>query len=63
MPFGGPQAGPGRWFEEDCGWSVAALAFPQFFPNDQKAALATLKGYRPEVYAELVAMKADRRPG
>lgn len=51
IPFGGPQRGPGRWFEEDCGWSVVALAFPQFFTEDDvKAAHATLKGYRPEVY-------------
>jgi len=51
VPFGGPQIGPGRWFEEDCDWSVVALAFPQFFTErDLQAAHATLKGYRPAVY-------------
>lgn len=51
VPFGGPQPGPGRWFEEDCDWSVVAVAFPQFFAEgDVQAAHATLKGYRPEVY-------------
>src|SRR4051812_49058082 len=38
VPFGGKQSGPGRWFEEDCDWSVVALAFPQFFPADVTAA-------------------------
>jgi hypothetical protein len=52
VPFGGPQHGPGRWFEEDCDWSVVALAFPHLFSADSlKAAHATLQGYRPEVYA------------
>jgi hypothetical protein len=58
VPFGGPQPGPGRWFEEDCDWSVVALAFPQFFTEDDvKQAHATLKGYRPEVYREFVGSK------
>ena len=61
MPFGGEQTGPGRWFEEDCDWSVVALAFPQFFkPEDIDAALATLKGYRPEVYEQVIAMQEGR---
>jgi hypothetical protein len=59
VPFGGLQAGPGRWFEEDCDWSVVALAFPQFFkPDDIDAALKTLERYRPELFAEVVALQA-----
>lgn len=60
VPFGGPQKGPGRWFEEDCDWSVVALSFPQFFrEKDIEAAHRTLKGYRPEVWAAFMA----ERPG
>jgi hypothetical protein len=56
VPFGGEQPGPGRWFEEDCDWAVVALAFPQFFSADAiPAALATLKGYKPELYGEVMA--------
>jgi hypothetical protein len=55
VPFGGKQNGLGRWFEEDCDWSVVALAFPQFFTDsDVKAAHATLKGYRQEVYEQFI---------
>lgn len=55
VPFGGPQPGPGRWFEEDADWSVVALAFPLFFTEgDVQAAHATLKAYRPEVYRAFV---------
>jgi hypothetical protein len=62
VPFGGPQSGPGRWFEEDCDWSVVALAFPQFFPDDAiSAALKTLEQYKPEIYANVVAMRAGGR--
>ena len=54
VPFGGPQSGPGRWFEEDCDWSVVCLAFPQYFPEDaQAAARKTLEQYKPELYAQL----------
>lgn len=54
VPFGGVQKGPGRWFEEDCDWCVVALAFPQFFPPDAiEAAMKTLKGYKPELFAEM----------
>jgi hypothetical protein len=54
VPFGGPQKGPGRWFEEDADWSVVAAAFPQFFSDDDvRAAHATLRGYRPEIYKAL----------
>jgi hypothetical protein len=59
VPFGGEQRGPGRWFEEDCDWSVVALAFPQFFPDDQAAALATLKSYKPELCEQVVAMRTS----
>lgn len=56
VPFGGPQPGPGRWFEEDADWSVVALAFPQFFPADAiPAALKTLEPYKPELFAEVIA--------
>jgi hypothetical protein len=49
-----PWAGP-NFYEEDCDWSVVALAFPQFFPPDAiQAAHATLKGYKPHLYNELV---------
>ncbi|HYH64393.1 MAG TPA: hypothetical protein VD866_06815 [Urbifossiella sp.] len=55
VPFGGPQPGPGRWYEEDCDWSVVCLAFPQFFTeSDAQAAHATLKGYRTAVYKAFV---------
>ncbi len=55
VPFGSPQPGPGRWFEEDADWSVVALAFPEFFTEgDVQAAHATLKGYRPAVYEAFV---------
>ena len=62
IPFGGPQQGPGRWYEEDCDWSVVALAFPQFFKRDDVAAAeATLKNYKPEIHAELIALRAGGR--
>ena len=62
VPFGGKQSGPGMWLEEDADWCVAALAFPQFFkPDDIAAAMATLKGYRPELYEQVIAMKAEGR--
>lgn len=62
VPFGGPQAGPGRWFEEDCDWAVVALAFPQHFPAEAiPAAMTTLKGYKPHLYAELVREQGKGR--
>jgi hypothetical protein len=62
VPFGGPQKGPGRWFEEDCDWSIVAVAFPQFFkPEDIDAALKTLQHYKPKLYAEVVAMRSEGR--
>ncbi len=61
VPFGGEQAGPGRWFEEDADWAVVALAFPQFFPADAiPAALKTLERYRPELHAEVAAARSGR---
>jgi hypothetical protein len=60
IPFGGPQTGPGRWFEEDCDWSVVCLAFPQFFPPDAiPAALKTLERYKPELYQEMVTLRSN----
>jgi hypothetical protein len=62
VPFGGPQPGPGRWLEEDCDWVVVALAFPQLFPADAiPAALKTLEHYKPELFAEVTAMRAGGR--
>jgi hypothetical protein len=56
VPFGGKQSGSGMWLEEDCDWSIAAIAFPQFFkPEDTQAALATIKGWKPELYEQVVA--------
>lgn len=61
IPFGGMQTGPGRWFEEDCDWAVVALAFPQIFPADAiPAALKTLEHYKPELFAEVMAMREVR---
>jgi hypothetical protein len=37
-------------FEEDCDWSMVALAFPQFFPNDQEAAKLTVINQYPTQY-------------
>jgi hypothetical protein len=55
VPFGGEQRGAGRWLEEDCDWSIVAIAFPQFFkPEDIEVALSTIKHYKPELFAELV---------
>lgn len=57
VPFGGEQRGPGRWFEEDCDWAVVALAFPQFFTDDDHAAaLATIRSYKPELYKEVCGL-------
>ena len=55
VPFGGPQAGPGRWFEEDCDWSVVCVAFPEHFPDDAiQAAWRTLRNYKPTLYDQLL---------
>jgi hypothetical protein len=49
-PFAGA-----NWYEEDCDWSIVALAFPQYFRDDAiAAALATVRHYKPELFAELV---------
>lgn len=43
-------AGEG-WLEEDCDWCVAALAFPEFFSeNDRAVAEQTAKGWKPELW-------------
>lgn len=56
-----PWAGP-NWYEEDCDWCVVALAFPQFFPDDWiPDALTALKRYKPEVYAQVSAMRGEGR--
>lgn len=44
----------GNWYEEDCDWSIVALAFPAVFPKDAvEAARKTLKVYRPAIYTAL----------
>ena len=56
-----PWAGP-NWYEEDCDWAIVALAFPQFFQEkDVAIALATIKSYKPELYQQLTAMRAEGR--
>lgn len=55
-PFAGP-----NWYEEDCDWAIVALAFPQFFPDDQGSAYATLKAWKPELYDQLMAMRTEGR--
>lgn len=60
VPFGGEQHGPGRWYEEDCDWAIVAVAFPQFFTSDDHAAaLATIKGYKPELYKEVCKLMGE----
>jgi hypothetical protein len=62
VPFGGPQSGPGRWFEEDCDWSVVAVAFPQFFkPDEVAAAKRTLEVYKPALSEQVVATRSGGR--
>jgi len=59
MPFAGS-----NWYEEDCDWSIVALAFPQFFPADAvPAALATLRNYRLELFKEVSAMMESKQEG
>lgn len=54
VPFGGPQAGPGRWFEEDCDWSVVAAAFPEYFDAEAlDAAMKTLERWKTELHAQV----------
>jgi hypothetical protein len=56
-----PWAGP-NWYEEDCDWAVVAAAFPQFFkPDEVTAAMKTLEGYKPAIFAEVSAMRAGGR--
>jgi len=58
-----PWAGA-NWYEEDCDWSIVALAFPQFFPHDAiAAALATLKNYKPELFQEVAAVREGQGRG
>lgn len=48
--------GPGRFYEEDCDWSVVCLAFPQYFPPDAiTAALTTLQHYKAELFADVIS--------
>jgi hypothetical protein len=53
-----PWAAPG-WFEEDCDWTIVALALPQFFWEDAiPTKLTTLKHFKVELFAEAVALMA-----
>ena len=55
--------GSGRWFEEDCDWSIVALAFPEYFgAKDISQARDILKNYKPELYEQLIAEKAGTTP-
>ncbi len=38
------------WYEEDCGWSLVAVAYPQYFVKDYALALEIVKHYYPERY-------------
>jgi hypothetical protein len=39
------------FYEEDCAWSLVALAFPEAFqPKDHEAAISTAKTYYPDEY-------------
>ena len=40
----------GQWYEEDCDWSLVAIAFPEHFDKHLDAARAMLRSTRPEVY-------------
>lgn len=41
----------GRWFEEDCNWSVIPLAFPDYFTTAEIAkAVGVCRNWLPEVY-------------
>jgi hypothetical protein len=56
-PFAGQ-----NWYEEDCDWAIVALAFPQFFPDEyQEEALATIKGYKPDLHKQVIAMRSEGR--
>lgn len=56
QPFAGPS-----WYEEDCDWSIVALAFPQFFPSEAiDVALMTLKHNKPHLYEQVKAMRDGR---
>ena len=41
------------WYEEDCEWSLVALAFPEYFELEQPVAEQTAKNYFPEDYEKL----------
>lgn len=50
-----PWAGA-NWYEEDCDWTIVALAFPDLFPADTlSAAIAILKRYQPRLFDQLAA--------
>ncbi len=58
-----PWAGPG-WYEEDCDWSLVAVAFPQFFPPAAvTAAHDSLRHYRPELHAAVAEHRDSGRGG
>lgn len=40
------------WFEEDCAWCCAAIAFPEMFPGTEEDAKATMCHWLPDIYAK-----------
>lgn len=52
------------WYEEDCEWTLVALAFPQFFQDCLEGAIDTAKNYYPtiyEMYTGLVLQPGESR--
>jgi hypothetical protein len=45
------------WFEEDCAWSVVALAFPEAFPGAYDNALRTAKDLYPDLVRDAFCIK------
>lgn len=43
-------AGDWLWYEEDLDWAMAALSFPDLFPEDQESAKSTLLNFHPNEY-------------
>ena len=45
-----------RSFEEDCEWARVALAFPQYWPADERErAREIIERYQPEIYTQWIA--------
>jgi len=60
FPKAGGQAGNFVWFEEDCDWAFAVIAFPHVFDEEtRKGADATLRNWYPEQWEELHGEKIE----